>query len=355
MSDQFRKWQLTFNNPIPKGWTHEKIKLKISEFANVVYWCMSDEIGLESELFHTHLYLVLKNGVRVSTIHNRFNGVHYDIVKGTSQENRDYVFKEGKWLSDAKGDTNIRESHEEFGELPNERPGKRTDIDMLYDMIKNGMSNYDILEENPKYMLHIERIDKARKVYLEEQFKNTWRNLDVTYIWGATGTGKTRGVKDTYGYSNVYTVTDYLHPFDGYAGQDVILFEEFRSSIRIADMLQYLDGYPVELPCRYSNKIACFTKVFICTNIDLREQYRDVKIDYPETWNAFIRRIHKVKIYVDMNTQMIMETQSYLNGMCSLFDNPFLPDDETFGDIISSDTNCVQMTIDDIEKNEKEI
>lgn len=324
MSDQYRKWQLTFNDPIPKGWTHEAIKNKINEFSNVIYWCMSDETGLESQLFHTHLYMVLKNGVRISTIQNRFPSVHWDICKGSSPENRDYVFKEGKWLTDPKADTNHRDSHEEYGELPNERPGKRTDLDELYDMIKNGFSNFDILEENPQYIMQIDKLDRIRKTYQEEQYKNTWRDLEVTYIWGTTGSGKTRGVKEQYGYSNVYTVTDYTHPFDGYGGQDVILFEEFRSNLRIADMLQYLDGYPIELPCRYSNKVACFTKVYFCTNIDIRDQYRDIRMDYPETWNAFIRRIHKVKVYTGRNEYVVMDTWSYLKNMHFFFNGtPF--------------------------------
>ena len=84
---------------------------------------------------------------------------------------------------------------------------------------------------------------------------------------------------EQYGYSNVFRVTDYEHPFDGYKGQDVIVFEEFRSSLRIGDMLNYLDGYPVELRCRYSNKQACFTKVYIISNISLRDQYRDLQRD----------------------------------------------------------------------------
>ena len=29
------------------------------------------------------------------------------------------------------------------------------------------------------------------------------------------------------GYSNVYAVDNYKHPFDGYAGEDVILLDEF--------------------------------------------------------------------------------------------------------------------------------
>lgn len=63
----------------------------------------------------------------------------------------------------------------------------------------------------------------------------------MVYISGATGTGKTRGVLEKNGYSNVYRVTDYLHPFDSYNGQPVIAFDEFRSSLRIKEMLLFCD------------------------------------------------------------------------------------------------------------------
>lgn len=320
MANQYRKYQLTFNNPLDHGFSHDEIKDIIGKFKSTTYWCMSDEVG-ESGTPHTHLYIVFENGVLWDTLQKRFNGAHIEIANGTSQENRDYVFKEGKWLADPKGETNIRDTHEEYGDLPIERPGKRNDLDMLYDMIKNGLSNYEILEQNPKYLLHIDKIEKGRKIYQEETFKNTWRDLEVVYIWGCTGAGKTRGVKEKYGYSNVYSVTDYAHPFDGYQGQDVILFEEFRSNIRISDMLVYLDGYPVDLPCRYANKVACFTKVYFCTNIDLRAQYRDIQIDYPETWEAFLRRVNRVKVYTDMDCFYTMGTIEYLSDMFHFFKN----------------------------------
>lgn len=322
---QARKWLLTINNPIDKGFTHECLR-QIIDGLKTVYWCISDEIGGETQTFHTHVYIVFSTPRKFRTMKNNFDGAHFDVANGTSQENRDYVFKEGKWLADPKGETNIRDSHEEYGELPIERKGKRTDLDMLYDMIKDGRSNYEILEENPKYMLKLDKIDKARKVYLEEQYKNTWRNVEVTYIWGTSGAGKSRGVKEKYGYSSVYTVTDYAHPFDGYAGQDVVLFEEFRSSLNISDMLQWLDGYPVDLPCRYANKVACFTKVYFCTNIDLHEQYRNVQQDYPETWAAFLRRINFVQVYTGVNNYFLTDVANYMKNVFMWFNNPFADD-----------------------------
>lgn len=40
--------------------------------------------------------------------------------------------------------------------------------------------------------------------------------MNVTYISGPTGVGKTRSVREGCGYANCYSVSDYKHPFDGY-------------------------------------------------------------------------------------------------------------------------------------------
>ena len=291
-----RKWQITINNPKEKGLTHEEICKRVGDMRGILYWCMADEIGDEGT-YHTHIYLHGVNAIRFSTIKGKFDGGHFEMAKGTAQQNKDYVAKDGKWLNDRKHETCVDGSFYEVGECPVERQGKRNDLDDLYAMIKEGLSNYDILEQNPSFMLNLDKIERARQVVNEERYRHDWRELDVTYIYGTTGTGKTRGVMERYGYESVFRVTDYLHPFDNYKGQDVIIFEEFRSSIRVADMLNYLDGYPLELPCRYSNKVACFTKVYIITNIPLSEQYTNVQKESPETWLAFLRRIGHVVQY----------------------------------------------------------
>lgn len=326
-----RAWLLTFNNPEEHAISLDILQeiLENPKSAKTRYWCMSEEIGLNEHTPHIHLYVHFQNPVAFTTIKNKFPSAHIDAPMGTPEQNRDYVFKIGKWENDPKGETNIRDSHRESGACPVFRPGTRNDLTGLYDMIREGKSNFEILETDPQYIKQIDRIDKVRKIIVEERFKNIWRDLEVTYIWGTTGSGKTRSVKDRYGYANVYTITDYAHPWDGYNGQDVILFEEFRSNLRIADMLQFLDGYPLELPCRYNNKVACFTKVFFSTNIDLRWQYSNIQRDEPETWRAFLRRIHKVQVFEDINKTYIMPTMEYLNNMFHFFNNPF--EDEIYG------------------------
>ena len=62
-------------------------------------------------------------------------------------------------------------------------------------------------------------------------------------------------------------------------------------------MLNYLDIYPLHLPARYIDRVACYTKVYITSNIPLSEQYKAEQQSRPETWKAFLRRIHKVYAY----------------------------------------------------------
>ena len=141
----------------------------------------------------------------------------------------------------------------------------------------------------PKRVPNKKYTPEFKKLVVETMLKG---KLGYTeYIWGAPGVGKTRTVMEKHGYRNVYRVANYAHPFDGYKGQSVILFDEFRSSIPLTEMLSYLDGYPISLPCRYADKTACYTAVYIVSNIPLEKQYPNVQLLEPSSWQAFLRRI----------------------------------------------------------------
>lgn len=308
---QSRKWQLTINAPLEKGYSHDVIKKNILTLKSIRYYCLSDEIANKH---HTHVYLLFQSPVRFSTLKKLFPEAHIEKAYGSSAQNRDYIFKEGeKWSKDKKKETNLSDTHEEWGEMPEERQGERNDLIALYEMISEGKSNYEILEEQPQFIVQIERMDRVRQIIQEEEYKEIFRKMEVTYLYGDTGAGKTRSVMEQYGYKNVYRVTNYKHPFDQYKGQDVIMFEEFQSSIPVNQMLIYLDGYPVMLPCRYADKVACYTKVYIVSNIDLREQYEEMQRYNCETWKAFLRRIHNVKVFKNGKIQEY-STHDYLYG-----------------------------------------
>ena len=287
-----RKYQLTINNPIDKGYNHDTIKLVLNEFS-LVYWCMCDEIGNEGT-YHTHLFFIAKSGVMFDTVKKRFYGAHIEAVKGSNVDNYNYICKIGEKYADKK-ETNLAETFEEFGTLPPDRKAGNSLNTEIFEMIENGSSDYEILTTYPSALKSIEPIRKARQVVEEEKVKNEFRDLKVYYYWGKTGTGKTRTVMERHGYENVYRIINYEHPFDNYRGQKVILFDEFRSSLKISEMLVYLDGYPVMLPCRYSDRVALYDTVYFATNIPIEKQYENVQAYEPETFNAFLRRFTEIK------------------------------------------------------------
>lgn len=94
-------------------------------------------------------------------------------------------------------------------------------------------------------------------------------------------------------------------------------------------MLNYLDGYPLSLPCRYNDRVACYTKVFIISNIDLRWQYDGLQRQERESWQAFLRRIHYVRVFQNQE-ETLYTTKEYMQGFTPLPPNvktPFAKDD----------------------------
>jgi len=78
-------------------------------------------------------------------------------------------------------------------------------------------------------------------------------------------------------------------PFDSYKNNETILFDEFRAEDwPITDMNSYCDKWPCELNCRFFNKNAYWTRVYICANRNPEEWWPNDGMLLRE---AFFRRI----------------------------------------------------------------
>jgi len=335
---------MTCNNPVDKGYeTHEKIIALLNQIPKIDYWCMCDEIGLEKQTPHIHIYFHATQGIRHSTLRNLFTGMDIQTALGNAQQCRDYVRKEGAYLDSEKHDTNLIETFQEWGKLPISQQGKRTDLEQLYCYVKEGKTDAEILELCPETAIaHIDKIPKLRLTYLRDIYKSQRRlDLKVHYVTGKTGTGKSRDILDEHADANVYRVTDYQHPFDSYQCEPVIVFEEYRSGLRLSDMLNYLDIYPVTLPARYSPKQGCYTTVYVVSNWSFEQQYSEVQKD-PEqksTYEAWVRRFNGfVKVYTGTDVITYPTMKDYLNRHASFhpvtektpFDEDSTPDEMPF-------------------------
>lgn len=297
---QARKWALVINNPLEAGLDHAAIREILRRFAPS-YFCMADEIATTGT-YHTHIFLLAPSPIRFSTIKNRFPTAHIEKAYGSAKANRAYILKEGHWADTDKAETSVSGTFEEWGDLPAEKEEEAPEMFKLIQDLRAGKPVMEIIEDNPKLAFRIREIETLRQAILEEKYSAENRALEVTYLYGASGTGKTRGIFEKHDRKSICRITDYGSRngvrFDAYHCQDVLVLEEFHSQIPISAMLNYLDIYPLTLPARYTDRIACYTKVYITSNIPIEEQYRDIQRYQMETWRAFLRRVQNVIEYL---------------------------------------------------------
>lgn len=295
MSDnQHRKYMLTIQDPISKGYTHDIIH-DILHTIKPDYYCMADEIATTG-MPHTHVFIYRHTPIRSRTILAKFPSVHYDFCYGSCVESKAYIEKTGKWAETEKANTSVEGTFEEFGELPDERSESNPDNGEIIKLIESGATTAEIVKSNPKFIFRSNDINILRETLLSDKYSREERDIEVTYIYGPTGVGKTRYIFDNHDPIDICRITNYGNSlnavkFDSYHGQDVLVFEEFHSQIDIAQLLCIIDRYPVILPARYSDRVATFTKVYFTSNIPLEDQYPEIKYNKPEVWRAFRRRI----------------------------------------------------------------
>lgn len=306
-----RRYFLTINNPKPI-FSHEYIKEMLGQL-NISFWAMCDEVS-ESGTEHTHLYWESPNVIRWDTVKKLFHTAHIQPAFGTPQQSRDYLLKQGDYAH--KAETSIDGTFEEWGKISEHRQGKRTDWDIAKEMFEDGNNVYDVIKILPHLASKDVALGRLREMIIEEKYIDVERDLEVVYIQGKTGWGKSRYVTGKYGHRNICRITDYKHGcFNKYKCEDVMVFEEFASHFSMTEILNFLDRYPLELPCKYFNKIACYNKVYIISNLRLEEQYADIKKKNPDVYGAWLRRISKVMVFTGLGEYNTYSTEEYLKAV----------------------------------------
>lgn len=253
------------------------------EIKDIKYFVFQREKGNEKQTEHLQMYIEFNIGKRFSFIKNLFPKAHIEERKGSKTQARKYCMKE---------DTRLGQVYE-FGEFV--ESGERSDLTDAFTMIQNGATDFEIYSAYPNLIRCPKLLDTYRQKYLEETYRKQFRNVKVYYIYGDSGIGKSRYVSEKFGYDKIYRVTQYSkNYFDDYQGEKIIVFEEFRSQIKISEMLNYLDGHPCYLPCRFNNKIACYDTVYILSNWNFDRQYELEQREEKKTYQAFKRRITEI-------------------------------------------------------------
>lgn len=219
------------------------------------------EVG-EKGTPHLQGYVELNKVMRIAGVKKVLGDrAHVEKRLGTREQARTYCLKDGKYFE--KGDFSIGGQ------------GTRNDLKKACELLRTG-SSIEEVAKNPEleetYVKYHRGLEKLRNIYEEEETRN-FRNVEVQVLVGEAGAGKTRKVMEENNY-NVFTVDPTeAFPFDGYAGQNVILIDEFYGNIQYSKMLRILDGYQFRVNIKGGYRYAKWTKIYITSNQEPEQWY----------------------------------------------------------------------------------
>lgn len=242
----------------------------------ITYLCGQLERG---DHLHLQGYCELEARQRIPWLkHHLSHTAHFEIRRGTQEEAINYTSKDD--------DTTIPGTWFDLGEPTDERKGKRNDLLDVKAMLDDGASDKDIAAE------HFGSWVRYRRCFQEyRQLISTPRDpavgVDVVIYYGATGLGKSRAARESYPDAYVKPVgTDW---FDGYAGEETVLLDEFRANwMSYGLLLSITDRYPCTVPCKGGHINFNAKRLVFTTNFHPKYWYKN---DY---YAALERRISRI-------------------------------------------------------------
>lgn len=124
-------------------------------------------------------------------------------------------------------------------------PGTRNDIHEVAEQVLCGKRAADIATDHPIVFIKYSKGISAMISALDKP-RDKSAPLDVVVHYGPTGTGKTWKAMADHPTAFKYSVAMAAW-FDGYEGQQVAVFDEFRGQLPFAQLLQLLDVYAVKV------------------------------------------------------------------------------------------------------------
>lgn len=196
-----------------------------------------------------------KESLSLGSVRKRCPRAHWEVMRGSLDQSIAYCSKKESRL---KGPWSA-------GHKP--QPGRRNDLWDVKALIDAGQSDTFIADGHfPAYA----KFYKAFAHYRLMHTKQRNERPTIFVLWGKSGTGKTRMVAECFPEA-------YWKPkskwWDGYTGQEVVIFDEFYSWIPLDELLRVLDWYPLQLEIK-GGSVMMTTSVFVFTsNVDPMDWY----------------------------------------------------------------------------------
>lgn len=280
-----RHWCFTLPNP--------KACLDFQSSDCIRYAVYQEEVSNDTGLHHFQGYIELDRAARLSYV-KKLKGLekgHFEIRKGTRDQAREYCMKEdsrvdGPW---------------EYGVWEAGGQGKRNDMTGMWDIIKGGATEVEIMEQFPElYMRYHGAVSKM--CVSMNKGERTWKSI-VTIIIGPPGVGKSKHCLDHY--PGAYWLSNSRNNvwWQGYEKQETVIIDEFNYGWVPFDYLKrLLDGYPLQVEVKGGSRQFVAKEIIITCNKDPRVWYSDNnRFDD----KALMRRMDKFIVMLEWSTQLL--------------------------------------------------
>lgn len=214
-------------------------------------WCVAgQEIAPETKKIHWQGVIYFKEQHNLTGVIKKMKPRHVELCYSSADDNEKYCKKDGNVVI-------------EIGDKPQQ--GKRTDLIDIAKQIKEGTSVVDIADANPNaYHTYGRTMNFLEDIAQRKKFRN-WMTKG-TWYWGKTGVGKSCTALEGY-----TPETHYLYPndngwWDGYAGQETVVINDFRGCIPYGTLLQLVDKWPTHVRRRCREPAPFLAKHVIITS-----------------------------------------------------------------------------------------
>lgn len=230
--------------------------------------------------YHFQGYIELDKPQRMSWL-RKIDGLetaHFEVRKGTREQARAYCMKEdsrmdgpfefGLWI----GGQGERSDLEEVKEFLNE--SKRTELELAHN-----------------FFGHYVRYNRALLRYQELKWASPRSDkTELILALGVPGCGKTRWAFETY--PDLFNKQAGNKWWDGYAGQETVLLDDFANGwFPYYQLLQLADRYPMKVEVKGGTVDFVAKRLIITSNKHPLNWYDS---DQMTTFAAFARRVDKV-------------------------------------------------------------
>lgn len=272
-----KKVCFTLNN-----WTEEEYKI-LTEEIEWKYLIIGKERGSEGT---PHLQgageLVTRR--RLTTLSKIIRRVHWEPMKSTMENASNYCKKEGDFV--------------EFGTMPITNSAKIT-TDTVRTSLLDGANIRNLVDDGtPLSGL------KYANFWLTYKEKSRREKPTVIWLWGASGTGKSRMAQEMAGNDDYWK--DNTKWWDGYDGQKAVVLDDFRAhQMKFTYLLKLLDRYPMRVEIKGGYRQMTSPLIIVTSIVHPENSYQKDE----EPMKQLIRRIDQIIHVTDIRCGEQMEEE----------------------------------------------